>query len=157
MRAFWNDVLTKTSVAQPAVVFGGDFNCTPVQWTLCVQELHHSHASRKTVQTCQSKTIPRHGDNALVVNAIAFQEESGFGKSYNSKAFTDAHDVVLVPLCLGNKGTHSSVVQPASNPRTGPADQEEQPPCLVSTQPVPEKATASAPLKPDDPKPKSML
>ena len=112
MKTFWNDVITKSSVAEPAVVFGGDFNCTPVQWTLCVQELHHSHASRKTVQTCQSKTIPRHGDNALVMNAIAFQEESGFGKSYNNKAFTDNHDVVLVPLCLCNKGTHSSVVQP---------------------------------------------
>ena len=157
MKAFWKHVITKSSVAQPAVVFGGDFNCSPVQWTICLQEMHLFRSSMKTVQSCQSKAIPRPGDTALVVNAIAFQEESGFGKSYNIKAFTDAHDVVLVPLCLGNKGTHSSVVQPASNPRTGPADQEEQPPCLVSTQPVPEKATASAPLKPDDPKPKSML
>ena len=106
--------------------------------------MHDPSASRKTVQSCESKAIPRHGDNALVVNAIAFQEESGFGKSYNSKAFTDAHDVVLVPLCLCNKGTHSSVVQPASNPRTGPGAQEEQPPCPVSTKPVPEEASASA-------------
>ena len=105
MRTFWSDVLTKSSVAQPAVVFGGDFNCTLVQWTLCLKDMHHSHASKKTVQSCQSKAIPRPGDNALVVNAIAFQEESGFGKSYDNNAFTDAHDVVLVPLCLCNKGT----------------------------------------------------
>ena len=42
------------------------------------------------------------------------------------------------------QGTHSSVVQPASNPRTGPGAQEEQPPCPVSTKPVPEEASASA-------------
>ena len=143
MKTFWNHVSTKTSVAQPAVIFGGDFNCTPIQWTICVKDMQQK-PSRKTVQSCQSKPIPRQGDNALVVNAIAFQEESGFGKSYDSNAFTDTHDVVLVPLCLCNKGTHSSVVQPASNPRTEPGSQEAQPPCPVSTKPVPEEASASA-------------
>ena len=78
------------------------------------------------------------------MNAIAFQENSGFGKSYNINAFTDAHDVVLVPLCLCNRGTHSSVVQPASNPRTDLGAQEAQPPCPVSTQTVAEEASASA-------------
>ena len=51
---------------------------------------------------------------------------------------------MLVPLCLCNRGTHSSVVQPASNPRTDPGAQEAQPPCPVSTKPVPEEASASA-------------
>ena len=97
MRTLWIHVMTKSSVAQPAVVFGGDFNCTQIQWTFCLRVMPNN-ASRKTVQTCQSKAIPRHhGDIAVVVNAIAFQEESYFGKSYNIKAFTDAHDVVLVP------------------------------------------------------------
>ena len=40
--------------------------------------------------------------------------------------------------------THSSVVQTASNPRTDPGAQEAQPPCPVSTRPVPEEASASA-------------
>jgi len=94
------------------------------------------------VNTCQSKAIPReHGDTALVVNALALQEESCFGKSYSLTAFTDAHDVVLVPLCLCNKGTHSSVVQPASNPRTDLGAQEAQ--RLASTKPLPEDASAS--------------
>ena len=144
MKAFWKHVITKSSVEQLAVVFGRDFNRSPVQWTICSEEMHLFRSSMKTVQSCQSKAIPRSGDTALVVNAIAFQEESGFGKSYNSKAFTDNHDVVLAPLCLCNKGNHSSVAQPASNPRTGPGAQEEQPPCPVSTKPVPQEASASA-------------
>ena len=109
------------------------------------------------MQSCLSKAIPRHGDIALAINAIAFQEDSGFGKSYNSDAFSDAHDVVLVPLCLCNKGTHSSVAQPAPYARTDPGAQEAQPPCPVLTRPVPEAARASAvrPKKleqPDKPK-----
>ena len=143
MQTFWNDVITKSRVPQPAVVFGGDFKCTEIQLAICFSVMPYN-ASRTTVQTCKSKDSQLHGDIALVVNAIAFQEESGFGKSYNPNAFSDAHDVVLVPLCLCNKGTHSSVAQPASNPRTGPGAQEEQPSCPVSTKPGPEEASASA-------------
>ena len=33
MPILWNDVIIKTSVAQLAVGFGGDFNCTSVHWT----------------------------------------------------------------------------------------------------------------------------
>jgi len=29
---FWHHVAAKSSAAQPAVLFGGDFNCTPLQW-----------------------------------------------------------------------------------------------------------------------------
>ena len=97
MKTFWRHVMTKSSVAQPGVVFGGDYNCKIMEWTICMS----NYSSIQTVQTCQSNTaLPRTGDTALVVNAIAFQEESGFGKSYNRDAFSDAHDVVLVPLCL---------------------------------------------------------
>ena len=79
MKTFWNHVLAKSSDAHPAVVFGGDYNCTPFLWTICLTEMEKP-ASRKTVQICESKPIPRNGDLALVVNALAFQEEFGFGK-----------------------------------------------------------------------------
>ena len=38
------------------------------------------------------------GDNAIVFNAYALQEDSRFGKSRDG--FSDAHDLVLVPLRL---------------------------------------------------------
>ena len=51
------------------------------------------------MQICTSKTIPLQvGDRAIAINVNALQEDSGWGKSYNQKAFSDAHDVVLVPL-----------------------------------------------------------
>ena len=76
VRSFWNHVITKSSVAQPAVVFGGDFNCTSIQWTQCLSGINDSQASRRTVQACHSKAIPRQGDIALAINAIAFTEDS---------------------------------------------------------------------------------
>ena len=118
MKAFWTHVMAKSSVAQPAVVFGGDYNCKPLHWTMCLTEMNISMNSRKKVQLCESKAAPRTGDTALVMNATAFQEESRFGKSYNPNSFTDAHDVVLVPLHFPYKDTPSSVAQPASNRRT---------------------------------------
>ena len=63
-----------------------------------------TQASRRTVQVCTSKAIPRHrGDRAIVFNAFAVKEESGWGKSYKRHGkpdpFSDYHDVVLVPVC----------------------------------------------------------
>ena len=144
MKAFWTHVMAKSSVAQPAVVFGGDYNCRPLHWTMCLTEMNSSMNSRKTVQSCESKTDPRTGDTALVMNATAFQEESRFGKSYNPNSFTDAHDVVLVPLHFPYKDTPSSVAQPASNRRTDREAQKAKVPYPVSKEPVPQGATASA-------------
>ena len=78
------------------------------------------------------------------MNATAFQEESRFGKSYNPNSFTDAHDVVLVPLHFPYKDTPSSVAQPASNRRTDREAQKAKVPYPVSKEPVPRGATASA-------------
>lgn len=99
--ALWSHVLQNQpgSAAQPAVVLGGDFNCTAFQWTQCLKEAIGTQKSRRTVQVCTSKTIPHHhGDRAIVINAFALQENSGWGKSFSRTAFTDDHDVVFVPL-----------------------------------------------------------
>jgi hypothetical protein len=97
----WLHVANKSSAAQPAVVFGGGFNCSPFQWTLCFTELLGTQSARRTVQICRSR--PEGGnkaDNAIAINVRAVQETSGFGRSWQSKkeAFSDGHDVVLVPI-----------------------------------------------------------
>ena len=103
VKTLWDHVLTKASAAQPAVLFAGDFNCTPLEWTMCFNYVEHTQASRRTVQTCTSKLIPLlHGDRAIAINVRALQEDSGFGKSWDKNAFSDAHDVVLVPLYWGS-------------------------------------------------------
>ena len=56
--------------------------------------------------------IPRNpGDRAMVFNAFALQEESGCGKSYKRHgkpdAFSDHHDVVLVPVCWRKRDSAS--------------------------------------------------
>ena len=102
--SLWSHVLQNHSAdpgsaAQPAAVFGGDFNCNAVQWTVCFKDAMSTQASRRTVQICTSKTIPlHHGDRAIVINAFALHENSGWGKSFSRTAFSDAHDVVFVPL-----------------------------------------------------------
>ena len=129
MNNVWRHVAEQSNDAQPAVAFGGDFNCSSIQSTMCLTELNSSRDSRKTVQSIHRKAAPLHGDTALAVNAIAFQADSGFGNSYNAKAFSDAHGVVLVPLCLIDKRANSSVVQPAPRAHRDPGAQKAQPPC----------------------------
>ena len=114
----WHHVAKKTSAAQPAVVFGGDFNCSPVEWGLCFKDLMETQSARRTVQMCNSRLIGGHkGDNAIAMNVRAIQETSGFGISWQSKqeACSDAHDVVLVPLHWGNRlNSKNSAAQPVS-------------------------------------------
>ena len=114
-------MLTKdpASSAQPVAVFGGDFNCNAVKWAQSLKKEVETQVSRRTVQVCTSKAIPIHkGDQAIVFNAYALQEASGWGKSHIHKdkppPFSDAHDVVLVPLCWDDSRTNSSAAQPAS-------------------------------------------
>ena len=92
------------SAVQPVAIFGGDFNCDPLTWAECLQHVMATHASRRRVQVCSSKATPRCvGDVALVFNARAAQEDSGWGKThiraFKPAPFSDAHDVVLVPIC----------------------------------------------------------
>ncbi len=107
LRELWNHVVAQDSAEQPAVVFGGDFNNTRIQWIMCFQSMMKTQASRRTLQMCTSKTIPLHGDSAVAINVHAQQETSGHGISWNNDAFSDAHDVVLVLL------SWSSAAQPA--------------------------------------------
>ena len=93
-----------SSAVQPVAIFGGDFNCDPLTWAECLQHVMATHASRRSVQVCSSKATPRCvGDVALVFNARAAQEDSGWGKThiraFKPAPFSDAHDVVLVPIC----------------------------------------------------------
>ena len=127
----WEHVRRKSNAEQPAVVFGGDYNCTPLEWTLCFTALK-SHL--RSVQVCTSKTIPRHkGDRAVAINVFALQEESFFGKSYQGmQTFTDDHDVVLVPLTWGGAAqpatSAATTPMPArSPPKTAEADTAEAP------------------------------
>ena len=103
LKTLWGHLRTKSSAAQPAVLFGGDYYCTPLAWTICFDYIADTQASRRTVQVCTSKLVPKHhGDRAVAINVYALPEDSGFGKSWNEGAFTDAHDVVLVPLSWGS-------------------------------------------------------
>ena len=92
------------SAVQPVAIFGGDFNCSPLAWAECLQHAMATQASRRSVQICSSKATPRcFGDVAVVFNARAAQEDSGWGKThiraFKPPPFSDAHDVVLVPIC----------------------------------------------------------
>ena len=115
---FWHYVADKSSAAQPAVLFGGDFNCSRFEWTLCFTELLRTQSARKTVQICRSRPEGGYkGDNAIAINVRAVQETSGFGRSWQSKkeAFSDGHDVVLVPIQWGNRReSKNSAAQPVS-------------------------------------------
>ena len=107
---FWHHVAGKSSAEQPAVVFGGDFNCSPVMWGLCFKELMSTQSARRTVQLCRSQDVDGHReDNAIAMNVRAIQETSRFGFSW-----LNGHDVVLVPLHWRNRReAENSAAQPA--------------------------------------------
>ena len=93
-----------SSAVQPAAVFGGDFNTDYLTWSFVLKYAKDTQASRRTVQECTSATFPsHHGDRAIVFNAFGAQEDSHWGKRYQRdgkpEPFSDAHDVVLVPVC----------------------------------------------------------
>jgi len=115
---FWRHAATKSSAARPAVLFGGDFNCSPLDWGTCFIDLMQTQTARKTVQICRARPMGGHkGDNAIAINVLATQETSHFGVSWQSKedAFSDDHDVVLVPLHWGNRPeSNNSAARPVS-------------------------------------------
>ena len=112
----WHHAARTSSAARPAVLFSGDFNSSPVQWGACFSDLIKTQSARRTVQICRARTMDGHiNDNAIAINVLATQETSGFGVSWQSKeeAFSDAHDVVLVPLHWGNhRESTNSAAQP---------------------------------------------
>ena len=81
----WDHVLERSSVAQPAAIFGGDFNCNSLQWVTCFKHAMRTRASRRSVQVCASKAIPiNNGDRAIAFNVFAALEHSGWGKKLRS-------------------------------------------------------------------------
>lgn len=94
------------SAVQPVAIFAGDFNCSPLTWVQCLQHemAYLTQACRRSVQVCFSKTPPSNNinDGALVFNACAVQEDSGWGKNHiradKPPPFATDHDVVLVPF-----------------------------------------------------------
>ena len=138
----WDHVLQKSSVAQPAAIFGGDFNCNTLQWVNCFKHAMGTRASRRSVQVCASKADPiQSGDRAIALNVFAAKEHSGWGKSFvranKPRPFSDAHDVVLVPICWGTFHAPGSAAHPAaSNPLELPS--------VSRTQGVPAEAIASS-------------
>lgn len=111
----------------PVAVFGGDFNCSKSQWTVCLSNETETETSRKSVQECTSSANPnQEGDRALVFNAWAAQEDSRWGKNYpradkRYRPFTDNHDVVIVPIMWPHRpqcGTGKRSATPTTSPNT---------------------------------------
>ena len=102
--ALWGHLRANCMDEEPAVVFGGDFNCKMEQWRECLSNLENMHAHWRNVCVCASETEREitPGDRAVAFNVYAYQESSKWGKNYNAAAFSDAHDVVLVPFWWGN-------------------------------------------------------
>ena len=83
----WDHVLQRSSVAQPAAIFGGDLNCKSLQWVNCFKHAMGTKASRRSVQVCASKAIPiNNGDPAIALSVFAALEPSTFrlGKKLRS-------------------------------------------------------------------------
>ena len=109
----WDIVCRADSAAQPVAVFGGDYNCTPLQWHSVISDMHATKATRRREQLCVSRLIEegglaqKHGDDALAINCLALHEASRYGNSFRAKGvtnngFSDNHDLVLVPMFFDN-------------------------------------------------------
>ena len=99
----WNLVCGEDNAAQPVALFCGDFNNTLFQCNTVINESLKVKIS--WIQLCTSSDTPRHGDNALAINCTALDEPSHYGRTFREKqfAFSDAHDLVLIPiLCCPN-------------------------------------------------------
>ncbi len=77
------------SATQPVAIFGGGFDCTSLQWLLCLREADATQAFRRSVQVLGGDVF---NDQAAIFNAFAAQEDSGWMPGND-------HDFVLVPLC----------------------------------------------------------
>ena len=89
--ALWNQVEKNNprehpcSVAEPAAIFGGDFNSTDLEWAHVLEKAWKTQASRRSIQRCVSSySTPAHklhkGDRAIVFNGNALQQDSHRGK-----------------------------------------------------------------------------
>ena len=86
-KALWKQVEMNNpkDAGEPAAIFGGDYNCTDVQWAYCLHRASETQASRRRIQRCVSSfSAPsykvHHGDRAIVFNGYALQQDSHWGK-----------------------------------------------------------------------------
>ena len=107
----WDIVCNADTAAQPVAIFCGDYNNNMVQWRMVIDAMPKGKWSR--VQLCVSRNFeindisPKHGDQALAINCLALMEHSRYGKTFRKKGvrtngFSDAHDLVLVPILFEN-------------------------------------------------------
>ena len=109
----WDIVCLADSAAQPVAVFGGDYNCSMVEWRAVIDAMASTRPTRRREQLVKSRVIEEegrkhlHGDDALAFNCLALQENSRYGNNFREKGvtnngFSDAHDLVLVPILFDN-------------------------------------------------------
>ena len=112
---------------QPAIVLGGDYNCTEMDITNSLDRLSEDGFRVSMPYLCTSRPIHRHGDLAMLWNCVAMQENSRFGKSF--KGFSDSHDVVLVPFFVRANPIAAKPSQPLPSSAEGgvPGSSAEQP------------------------------
>ena len=119
---------------QPAIVFGGDYNCTEMNILKSLARLAEEGFRVRMPYLCTSGPIPRHGDLAMLWNCVAIQENSGFGKSF--KGISDNHDVVLVPFYVRKPSQPLPSSAEGGVPRISaeqPASETLQPSAVAST------------------------
>ena len=128
-KAAWDIVCAADSAEQPVAVFGGDYNCSTLQWHFVIRDMQATQSTRRREQLCVSRLIEEgglghlHGDDALVINCLALHETSRYGKSFRAtgvtnNGFSDSHDLVLVPILFDNTSLAGS--QPAVASIVGP-------------------------------------
>ena len=111
-KALWTQVEINNppGAAEPTAIFGGDYNCTDIEWSHCLDMASETEDSRRKIQKCISSysepTWKLHkGDRAIVFNGHALQEDSHWGKRTGAERgadkppyITDDHDLVAVPF-----------------------------------------------------------
>ena len=111
-KALWTQVENNNppGAAEPTAIFGGDYNCSDIEWSHCLDMASETECSRRKIQKCISSysepTWKLHkGDRAIVFNGRALQQDSHWGKRTGAKRdankppyITDDHDLVAVPF-----------------------------------------------------------
>ena len=111
-KALWTQVEINNppGAAEPTAIFGGDYNCSDIEWSHCLDMASETEGSRRKIQKCiSSYSEPawklHKGDRAIVFNGRALQEDSHWGKRTGAERgadkppyITDDHDLVAVPF-----------------------------------------------------------
>ena len=86
-KALWKQVQINNPLGAgaPVAIFGGDYNCTDLQWSYCLSQASETQDSRRRIQRCVSSYSAsfqkvHKGDRAIVFNGYALQQDSHWGK-----------------------------------------------------------------------------